>query len=72
MDGSCMPTTEDLRLIARAAFDELRGERPITGRGAFNDMRFAKEELDLLGAAEIYDEELRRHELLLRGFTPPE
>ena len=72
MEVSNMPTAEDLRLIARYAFEELRGVRPITGRGVYNDLRFAQEELAIIGATEIYTQELRRHELLLRGFTPPE
>lgn len=71
MNISNMPTVDDLRLIARAAFEELRGVRPITGRGALNDLAFAQRELKLLGAQGVYDKEDRRHELLLRGFTPP-
>ena len=72
MPISDMPTVDDLRLIARAAFEEMRGVRPITGRGALNDLRFAQQELCALGRGLVYDQEFRRHELLIRGFTPPE
>ena len=71
MTTSDMPTVSDLRAIARAAFEEMRRERPTTGRGTLNDLAFAQRELKLLGQASVYDEEYRRHELLLRGFTPP-
>lgn len=70
MDTSDMPTAEELRLIARAAFEKLRG--PATNWDVFGDLRFAKTELTILGDTEIYDQEFRRHELLKRGFTPPE
>ena len=70
MDVSHMPTVDDLRAIARAAFDEIRGARPATGRGAHNDLAFAERELRLIGQRPVYDEEFRRHELIQRGFTP--
>jgi hypothetical protein len=69
---SDMPTVEDLRMIARAAFEEMRWERPASGRGYLNDMTFAQRELSILDRAEVYAEEHRRHELLLRGYTPPD
>lgn len=47
MDISNMPTVEDLRLIARYAFDEIRGARPITACGALNDLAFAQRERGL-------------------------
>jgi hypothetical protein len=67
-----MPTADDLRAIARAAFEELRGARPATGRGAMNDLAFAQRELVALGRGEVYDAEFRRSELILRGFVPPD
>lgn len=69
---SDMPTVEDLRMIARAAFEEMRGERPASGRGHLSDMAFAQRELSILDRSEVYVEEHRRHELLLRGYTPPD
>ena len=69
---SYMPTVDDLSQISRAAFEELRGVRPITGRGAMNDLQFAQRELIALGEGVVYEYELRRHELIIRGFTPPD
>lgn len=57
-----LPTVDELRAIARSAF----------ARGAFNDLAFAERELTLLGARDVYAAEFRRHQLLQRGFTPPE
>ena len=57
-----LPTVDELRAIARSAF----------ARGALNDLAFAERELTLLGARDVYAAEFRRHELLRRGFTPPE
>lgn len=67
-----MPTVDDLREIARAAFEEMRGARPVTGRGALNDLAFALRELREIGRGDVYEFESRRHELIIRGFTPPE
>ena len=67
-----MPTVNDLRAIARAAFEEMRGSRPATGRGAMNDLAFAQRELVALGRGDVYDAEFRRSELILRGFVPPD
>lgn len=74
MKGVChMPTVDDLREIARAAHEIRRGERAeIPDRPAILDLAFALSELRLLGRVDVYDEEVRRHELLLRGFTPPD
>lgn len=72
MTTSDMPTVADLRAIARAAFEEIRGTRPASGRGAVSDLAFAQRELKLLSNGAVYDQEYRRHELLIRGFTPPD
>lgn len=67
-----MPTVDDLRSIARAAFEEMRGARQATGRGAMNDLAFARRELMNIGRGDVYDSEFRRSELMLRGFVPPD
>ena len=66
-----MPTVDDLQQIARAAFEEMRGVRLKSGR-AMGDLGFAQQELMALKQGKVYDQEYRRHELLMRGFTPPE
>jgi hypothetical protein len=71
MDTSDMPTVDDLRAIARAAFEVARGGRATSGRHYMSDLAFAQRELAALGCVDVYHEEYRRHELLMRGFTPP-
>ena len=68
---SDMPTVDDLREIARAALEVQRGERSIGPRHYVDDLLFSMSELKLLGRLDVYDYEVRRHELLRRGFTPP-
>ena len=71
MNTSDMPTVDDLRAIARAAFEVARGQRASMGRHYIHDLAFAQRELARLGQERVYSEEYRRHELLLRGYTPP-
>jgi hypothetical protein len=72
MNTSDMPTVEDLRAIARAAFEQLRGARKPGPRPAVSELAFAQRELNALDAGDVYNAELLRHELLVRGFTPPD
>jgi hypothetical protein len=69
---SNMPDVDDLRAIARAGYEMLRGERKETPNGAYADLAFAKRELVALGHGPVFTAEWRRHELLTRGFTPPD
>jgi hypothetical protein len=71
VNTSDMPTAEDLRAVARAAFEQLRGARKQGPRSPMSELAFAHSELKAMGMVEVYDAEFRRHELLMRGFTPP-
>lgn len=70
MSASTMPTVQDLREIARHAFAVLRGEQEPTKQGCFADLAFAQHELFMLKEHTVYEEERRRHELIIRGFAP--
>lgn len=68
-----MPTVPELRLLARSVLSTLRtGATPLARIKAEHDLRFVNIELGILGADAVMAEELRRHELLSRGYLPPE
>lgn len=70
---SDMPDGIELRSMARSAFETLRSNPPtlVLSQSA-STLLFVQNELRLLGLEHVYHEENRRHELLKRGFTPPE
>lgn len=65
-----MPTVEDLRLMARKAFERIRNGGSIVHE--LSELIFVQGELELMGRRDVYRNEHRRHELLTRGYTPPE
>ncbi|WP_157991375.1 hypothetical protein [Caldimonas tepidiphila] len=68
-----MPDVEELRAMARAAFETLRSNPPtLTLSQAAGTLVFVQNELRQIGSERVYQEECRRHELLKRGFTPPD
>ena len=64
-----MPTVDDLRMLARETFANYRKETKIVD---LEKLKFCQKELDMLGYADVYDEEFRRSELIENGFHPPE
>lgn len=70
---SDMPDVQELRGMARAAFETLRSNPPtLVLSKSTSTLLFVQNELRQLGHEHIYQEESRRHELLKRGFTPPD
>ena len=75
MDVTTMPSVDDLRQMAREMFRDqrVRGDNDYSGLSKeISDLCFIIGELRRLDAVHVYDQELRRHELLKRGFLPPE
>lgn len=73
MNVSDMPDVHELRSIARTAFETLRSNPPtLVLSQAASTLVFAQTELRWLGCEQVYHEENRRHELLKRGFLPPD
>ncbi|WP_298014844.1 hypothetical protein [uncultured Aquabacterium sp.] len=70
---SDMPDVDELRGMARSAFETLRSNPPtLVLSKSTSTLLFVQNELRQLGHERIYQEESRRHELLKRGFTPPD
>lgn len=70
---SDMPDVGELREMARRAFETLRSNPPtLVLSKSTSTLLFVQNELRQLGHERIYQEESRRHELLKRGFTPPD
>ena len=70
-----MPTVEELRQIARRAYETLRNHNIYSKEAmlAGSDISFVRRELiHLTGTHDVLDQEYRRDELLRRGYAPPE
>ena len=75
MNTTDMPTVEELRQIARRAYETLRQHDLYSNEAhiAGCDISFVRRELiNLTGSHDVLDQEYRRDELLRRGYTPPE
>ena len=70
-----MPLNADsLRSYLRDVLEQDRISRATSDKSvasSFTNIWFAARELKAIGRGDIYDEEYRRHDCLLRGFAPP-
>lgn len=75
MNTTDLPTVEELRQIARRAYETLRNHNIYSKEAmlAGSDISFVRRELiHLTGTHDVLDQEYRRDELLRRGYAPPE
>lgn len=67
-----MPTVDELRQRYRATLAKWRENGCRPERLNYSEEIFCERELGHLGAIHVYREERRRHDLIVRGYTPPE
>ena len=73
-DITDMPTAEELRMMLRSLLTSYRNAKDELAikMSTFSDWDFIHSEMMHLKRLDIWEEENRRHELIKRGYTPPD